>query len=397
MKEEIDAYKGCKLILFINIFYITISYLYALIRKEYNGDFLDIPVNLNPFFLSFVWIISIIPFLGLWLLYKKYKKKHIPYKKVYISIGFVKMFVFILLISHIFVTLVFGVGKAGFSVYQAPSFIKFFIQILLRFDSTMWGVFLIFICSKKDYTTLLWTILLLSILGITRASMGFLFFTFWITIIKYNKELLHFLKKYFFIICIIIPTFPFFVEFAYNQRDILRKAGDGNIKYDKNTLLAGKLVGRLSSFSNTAILIDKGIYYYIIAQDFDTFFYQKNMLIMINGSVFSKKDVPEKVLIENGPENASFMLGTSGILIFSLYKSTTSFFINLFSIIIICILVFKILKTINFSMNNEYAFFILLGPGLSGVGLEYFACLLNAIILFITLLFFRAFKKLQLN
>ena len=38
MKEEIDAYKGCKLILFINIFYITISYLYALIRKEYNGD-----------------------------------------------------------------------------------------------------------------------------------------------------------------------------------------------------------------------------------------------------------------------------------------------------------------------------------------------------------------------
>ena len=111
---------------------------------------------------------------------------------------------------------------------------------------------------------------------------------------------------------------------------------------------------------------------------------------MINGSVFSKKDVPEKVLIENGPENASFMLGTSGILIFSLYKSTTSFFI-------ICILVFKILKTINFSMNNEYAFFILLGPILSGVGLEYFACLLNAIILFITLLFFRAFKKLQLN
>lgn len=161
--------------------------------------------------------------------------------------------------------------------------------------------------------------------------------------------------------------------------------------------MAGKLVGRLSSFSNTAILIDKGIYYYIIAQDFDTFFYQKNMLIMINGSVFSKKDVPEKVLIENGPENASFMLGTSGILIFSLYKSTTSFFINLFSIIIICILVFKILKTINFSMNNEYAFFILLGPVLSGVGLEYFACLLNAIILFITLLFFRAFKKLQLN
>lgn len=50
MKEEIDAYKGCKLILFINIFYITISYLYALIRREYNGDFLDIPVNLNPFF-----------------------------------------------------------------------------------------------------------------------------------------------------------------------------------------------------------------------------------------------------------------------------------------------------------------------------------------------------------
>ena len=82
MKEEIDAYKGCKLILFINIFYITISYLYALIRREYNGDFLDIPVNLNPFFLSLVWIISIIPFLGLWLLYKKYKKNHIPYKKV---------------------------------------------------------------------------------------------------------------------------------------------------------------------------------------------------------------------------------------------------------------------------------------------------------------------------
>ena len=113
------------------------------------------------------------------------------------------------------------------------------------------------------------------------------------------------------------------------------------------------------------------------------------MLATIDSAKFGKEKSPEQILKEDTPENVSFMLGTIGILIFSLYSSPVTLIINIIAIILICFSVFTIIRRINFSMNLEFGFLILSGPCVSGVSIEFFNCLLVCIIMFFTLLILR--------
>ena len=63
------------------------------------------------------------------------------------------------------------------------------------------------------------------------------------------------------------------MEFAYSQRDIIRNSNEKKI--ENQSLIAGKLIGRMSSFSNSAILVDNVFTYFLLAQTFDNYFYQK--------------------------------------------------------------------------------------------------------------------------
>ena len=389
MNSNIEPEKAIRFTLILNIIYITISYLYALIRKQYNGDFLEYDVRLSELVLTIIWIVSTFPFLFLWKIYKSYKRKSNKIKKVYINIKTIQIFVFFLLISHIFISWFFGVGKALAPIYEAPPLFKLFIQIILRFDPNIWATFLIFVIPKQKYKSIIITILLLILLGIVKAFIGVVYSCLILLVVKYYAEVSFFLKKYLFFCIIGFIIFPTLIEYAYNQRDVLRGVGEGNIKYETNTLIAGKFAGRLSSFSNTAILIDRAAFYYVAAQQYNTFFYVKRMLATIDSAKFGKEKSPEQILKEDTPENVSFMLGTIGILIFSLYNSPVTLIINFIAIILICFSVFTIIRRINFSMNLEFGFLILSGPCVSGVSIEFFNCLLVCIIMFFTLLILR--------
>lgn len=391
--EKLEGYKAANMLLIVNVAYVTISYLWALITKEYNGDFLGETVGLNNLLLTLVWALSILPFLGVWMIYRIYKKKHTPKKVIFLDIVVIKFFVIGLLIAHIVVTALFGVGKAIAPVYEAPALAKLFIQIILRFDPNIWATFLIFVISKKKHKTIVLILLLVAILGVLKAFMGFIYSFAIILGVKYFEELKVFVRKYLVIVITTILFVPVFVEYIYNQRDVLRGVGRGDVKYEKNTLIAGKLVGRLSSYSNTAIIIDNAPIYFVIAQQFDSFFYVKRMLATIDGARFGQDKSPEQLLKEDTPEGVSFMLGTSGMLIFSLYNSLTAFLVCFISIILISLLLFEIMRRIKFSLNLEFAFLALLGPAVSGVAVEYFFCLLVCFIMFITLLLFRTLKK----
>ena len=183
------------------------------------------------------------------------------------------------------------------------------------------------------------------------------------------------------------------MEFAYSQRDIIRNSNEKKI--ENQSLIAGKLIGRMSSFSNSAILVDNVFTYFLLAQTFDNYFYQKGMLVAISTS-YEKRGfkTPEKVLLPDTPDGSSFMLGTTGILIFSLYNSPIAFILNLFSIIIVSLIIYGILLRIKFEYNKELAYLLLVGPTLSGVAGEYAFNLIIVVIFFITLFLFRFLQKL---
>jgi putative membrane protein len=395
IEKNINAYKAIRFIFFINIFYVTVSYIYALTTQEYNGDFLNVPVRLNTTILSIIYVVCLIPYWIQWKIYKYFKNKKNTLKKVYVNTKLVEPFVILLLLAHIFIIIVFGVNRVGAPPYQAPAFIKLLIQILLRFDAILWGSFLIlFLPQKKLKTTLLISFLLI-LIGILKGSLGIVNTIFLLFFIKYYKDIVCFIKKKISIVIIIAFLFPTLVEFAYTQRNLIRNIQYEEEKLEPGRLITGKLVGRLSSFSNAAFLIDDAPKYILMAQGFDNYFYQKGMLISIDAATYGKGNYsPEKYLKPNTPDGISFMLGTTGILIFSLYKSSSTLIINIISIIIISLLIFEILRRVKFDYNIELSYILLLYPTLSGVSSEYSFILLILIVFFITLLFFSVLNKL---
>lgn len=395
IEKNINAYKAIRFIFFINIFYVTVSYIYVLTTQEYNGDFLNVPVRLNTTILSIIYVLCLIPYWIQWKIYKYFKNKKNTLKKVYVNTKLVEPFVILLLLAHIFIIIVFGVNKVGAPPYQAPAFIKLLIQILLRFDAILWGSFLIlFLPQKKLKTTLLISFLLI-LIGILKGSLGIVNTIFLLFFIKYYKDIVCFIKKKISIVIIIAFLFPTLVEFAYTQRNLIRNVQYEEEKLEPGRLITGKLVGRLSSFSNAAFLVDDAPKYILMAQGFDDYFYQKGMLISIDAATYGKGDYsPEKYLKPNTQEGYSFMLGSTGILLFSLYKSFFVFIINFLSIIVISILIYWVLIRIKFYYNIELAYISLLYPTLSGVSSEYSFMLLITFIFFLTLLFLSTLNKL---
>ena len=390
-----ENYKAIRFIFFINILYVIISYIYALATQEYNGDFLNVPVRLNITILSIIFVFCLIPYWIQWRIYKYFKNKKNTLKKVYINTKLIEPFVFLLLLAHIFVIVGFGVNRVGAPPYQAPDFIKLFIQILLRFDVVLWGSFLILLLPKNKLKTSLLVAFLMTLIGILKGSFGIINTIALLFIIKYYSIIIAFIKKKIPLVIIAAFIFPTLVEFAYTQRDLIRNIQYEEEKLEPGRLITGKLVGRLSSFSNAAFLIDNAPKYILMAQGFDNYFYQKGMLISIDAATYGKGNYsPEKYLKPNTPDGISFMLGTTGILIFSLYKSSYTLIINIISIIIISLLIFEILRRVKFDYNIELSYILLLYPTLSGVSSEYSFILLTLIVFFITLIFFSVLNKL---
>ena len=390
-----ENYKAIRFIFFINIFYVIISYIYALATQEYNGDFLNVPVRLNITILSIIFVFCLIPYWIQWRIYKYFKNKKNTLKKVYINTKLIEPFVFLLLLAHIFVIVGFGVNRVGAPPYQAPDFIKLFIQILLRFDVVLWGSFLILLLPKNKLKTSLLVAFLMTLIGILKGSFGIINTIALLFIIKYYSIIIAFIKKRIPLVIIAAFIFPTLVEFAYTQRDLIRNVQYEEEKLEPGRLITVKLVGRLSSFSNAAFLIDNAPKYILMAQGFDNYFYQKGMLISIDAATYGKGNYsPEKYLKPNTPDGISFMLGTTGILIFSLYKSSYTLIINIISIIIISLLIFEILRRVKFDYNIELSYILLLYPTLSGVSSEYSFILLTLIVFFITLIFFSVLNKL---
>lgn len=381
----IDSQSPIKHIFLLFILAPVISYLYAIFKGKLNGDFLGVEVLIPNWLLLINLIFSLIPLTFVWKLFEFYKKKQIK-KSHNIPIVFLGTFLTILIIWNIYITIYFGVGVMAAPPYEAPNNIKIVIQILNRFNY-MYGVFLyIMVVPKKNKFQFILVILLM-IASYLRAGLGVILYLTMIYYLKYFEEIKLFIKRYLLIVFGFLMLMPFLISNLYNIRSTLRKQSDQEISED---IILGVLIGRLSSFSDSAFILQEAPYFILSSQDLDNLYFQKQALGGVISVNLMPEIRPEKMLFkfynENSNESISYMAGTQGNLYISLFKSINVFLLNLVNIIIYMVLTFKVFRMLKFNFSNELALILLLYVTMSGVSNEY-AFLIFSIFVFISLFY----------
>jgi hypothetical protein len=383
MINDSDSTKSAKHLYLFFVLAAFLSFLYALFKGRLNGDFLGVEVTL-PFWLSTVnFIFTILPFFVTWKLYLYFKKKEIK-NRVTIPITFFQYFLIFIIIWNIIVTILFGVGVMAAPPYEAPPLIKPIIQIMNRFNY-FYGAFIyiLFVPKKNKFQFVLVSMLLL--LAYLRAGLGVLLYFGMLFYIKYFYEVNRFIKKQTILVIILLVFFPMFFSVLYSLRSTLR-AQENDVALSDPIL--GILMGRLSSFSDSAFILQEAPLFFISAQELDPFYFQKQAL----GGVISQDYMPDnrpevmlfKFYYDKSEDNVTYMAGTQGNLYLSLFKSPLTFLLNLSTIFFYIIATFYLFRLLRFDYSHELAFMLLLYVLMSGVSNEY-AFLIFSIFVYVVL------------
>jgi len=375
------SYKAGKTVVYFFIFSLCISFIYAFFWGKYNGDFGD-DVQLKPAFLFLNLIISTIPFLVLLFFYRYFKFKFQSHKIVYVNMYFFEWLIIFLLFWHISISIIFGVNKMGADAYSAPDYFVPIIQIMNRFNPQY--IAPLFLLASNNNRKVIFIIIGLIIFAVVRASLGILFVISLLMFVKHYPQIIHFIKKHILIVLIItIVILPFSIKTLYNIRSTLRSSE--KIKTDGfSSIIINKFMGRLSSFSNSAILIQEAPYFIINAQYLEDYFFQKTAISVIFSQSYKPKSNPSEILVKYAnpqAENSQYMCGTQGILIMSLYKSSKVFFINIMTYILMIYFTFYFAKMIKIEYNLEYALLNMVMFVMSGSPSEYSFFLFTVLLL----------------
>ena len=166
---------------------------------------------------------------------------------------------------------------------------------------------------------------------------------------------------------------PLFISFLFEIRSELRNQEKENLS--PTEFVFGRLIGRFSSFSNSAIILQNSSYFFINAQTLDDYYFQKQALGGVLSQNLIPKNRPESMLYQlygfSEIDNISYMCGTQGNLYISLMKSFKTLIINVISILTMIFLTFYLARKLRFVYKNEFAFILLSYVLLSGVANEY--------------------------
>ena len=371
MNSAVDTSKG-KLLIFFPLFYNTVNLLYCLYSGCFTGDYLGITVN-NYNLLFVTYVCSFIPQIVLWEIYKWHKKRQAmhPSHGIQINLSFLRLFVYFIFFWHISVSLLFGVNQLGEDAYQAPSFIKVFIQIFNRFPPNLIGACYIALCGNKRFSEFLKIALLMVVFGLVKKSISSPVFIFYIALIFYGDRLLPWFKRHIFLIAFISLLSPYVIRSIYSLRDSLR--GTEGIELSSEQLVFGKLFGRLSSLSNSGFIVENLFYFASQAQELDYFYYQKQSLSGVLGMSFAPPLSPEKVLFNSlgdGDPNVSYMCGVMGNMTLSFLRSPSLLLINFVSFVLLLWLTFYLIGRMRIPWAFELALVFQISPVMSGVANE---------------------------
>lgn len=352
-KNSYSKLEQQKSIFFLLLFYILCSFcsfIYALTQGVYNGDYYGVHVGLNFSELLFVFLLNILPYIVVYSFYKGFAKV----KTIKVIRVRQKSFIILsvsLLLLYLFLVIIFGVGKAGYQ-YKASPLITILIQIIYRISPMSIGYLCILFTMKnnKFYTFIL--IVLIAIIGVFQHFTGWIFTLGTIIYLLYFNFWYKLAKRFPIAIIILISFSILIIYYTYRAKDFLRTGlftTNFGLEEIKN-LIFNRFVGRLSSFSNSGIFLDRKEYFIEVLPEFDNFWFQKEFI-----SVISSKFLPEhilpKVMTFDESAMSSVMISPAGIIIFSYYKSFISSILNSLCLLLFC---YAYLKFFLY-LNNEYS------------------------------------------
>lgn len=394
MIKDFDSTKSAKHLYLFFVLTAFLSFLYAIINGRLNGDFLGVFVTLPFWILLLNLFFTVLPFFFTWKVYLYFKNRKQKYL-ISIPTTFFGYFLIFIIIWNTIVTILYGVGVMAAPPYEAPELIKPVIQLMNRFNY-FYGVFLyVLLVPKKNKLQFLLVFLLL-ILAYLRAGLGVFMYLAMLFYIKYFFEINSIVKKHKILVICSIFAFPIFVSSMYELRNALRNQEDTEIGED---LIFGVLTGRLSSFSDSAFILQEAPYFVLNAQQLDPYYFQKQAL----GGVFSMKYMPDirpesmlfKFYYESSEDNVTYMAGTQGNLYISLFHSISTFFLNLTTIIFYIFSTFYLFRLLRFDYANELAFMLLLYVLMSGVSNEYAFLIFSVFVYLVLFLVVNFIKNIE--
>lgn len=331
-----------------------ISYLYVLYNNYYNGDFIKRDVNISLGELSAILIFTCLPILYIYYLYCRYDRREcrsISYNFILIrNITWAVIFLQICLRFS-------GYGTMG-SDSTAMTLNPLSILRAVAYKIPVFPFVVIYTLGSKYKRGVYLTLFLFCIFSIIQKSLGGIFTSALLLVYKY-PEIIAYFKRHWVIGLLLILLLPSIVTIGYQLRDTLR-SGSGMAETTAEDLVAGKLCGRLSSFSSNAYIYQNIISIATVADEVPSafFYYDPLHFFGIRPTFKSTGSFIETEIKHGKDENYSTMGGIGGVLVISAVKGIPVLIANLLFIIIVPWLLFILVKKMKLKNAAGVALFL---------------------------------------
>lgn len=384
---------AAKLCLSFFIAMLATSIAYISITGELNGDFYGVPVSLSALEFTYVVLISLAPYILGYLIYLRFTRTA-PAPTVRVGNTLLRYIFFGVILWFIVLAVEFGVGVLGREIYDAPALLKPLIQISNRVNPFYLGVFFI-VGYRGSKKVIALGIILLITLGLLRAGLGVFLYVFLALVIRNHQSLRGALRRHLIKLVLAAVLLPTAASQLYALRSELRETQDINLELTMVEIVTARLVGRLSSISNSAFIFQTSHQFQSDALTLDPWYFQRQTLAPLLGVGVIPEDIPERLLINVHGGNlfdVSFMTGVAGNLAMAWFIHPLIALINAITIVLMVWLSFFFANKLDLPYRNEVCFMLLLYPLTSGVGNEFSFIAVSMVALIILFKFFRLFR-----
>jgi hypothetical protein len=384
---------AAKLCLWFFIAMLSISIAYITITGELNGDFYGVPLSLSGWEFTCVSLISLAPYIVGYLIYLRFTRTA-PAPTVRVGNALLGCIFFAVMLWFIVLAVEFGVGVLGRELYDAPALIKPLIQISNRINPFYLGVFFIVGYQGSKKVIALGIIFLIT-LGLLRAGLGVFLYVFLALVIRNHQTLRGSLRRHLIKLVLAAVLLPTAASQLYALRSEMRETQDINIDLTMVEIVTARLVGRLSSISNTAFIFQISQQFQADARALDPWYFQRQTLAPLLGVGVIPEDIPERLLINvhgGSLVDVSFMTGVPGNLAMAWFIHPVIALINAITLILMIWLSFFFANKLDLPYRNEVCFMLLLYPLTSGVGNEFSFIAVSMVALIILIKFIRLFR-----
>lgn len=387
--DGIRAARSCLLLFLLAV---VTSFAYIVTTGTYNGDFYGVPERLGVVQQFAIFLTSLLPYAMVWWMYRAFKARQAP-GSISVPERRVTLVYFILVFWFIVLAVKYDVGVLGKALYEAPAAITPLIQITNRINPYYLGMLFILI-HRGSRKVLYLGIASLIALGVLRAGLGVFIYIALALMVRNHQQIATYFKRHRWKIALIACLFPVFVSQMYSLRSVLRDTESLEIAMSVTEIVTAKLMGRLSSLSNTAMVMQESAYFQRESQWLDPFYFQRQATGGFLGVGVVPEYIPERMLINiNGGNffDVSYMVGLPGNVYIAFLISPWLAMLNVVTVILMCAATFYFARKLRFANANEFALLLLLYPLTSGVSTE-FSVVLAAVISFCVLFFFLSLR-----